>query len=88
MFLFKLIFFSFRYTSDVCKHVVQDGAKIELQTLVHTSTKYWWILRILSVYAQRTIFNEDIWQITPHLKRVATLPWKMIVLKNCVDEAQ
>jgi len=41
--------FSFRYTSSVCKHVLQDGTKIELQTLVHALTKYWWILPILSV---------------------------------------
>jgi len=55
--------FSFRYTSDVCKRVVQDGAKIELQTLVHTLTKYWWILPILSVLCPAN-FNEDLWHIT------------------------
>jgi len=27
--------FSFRNASGVCKHVVQDGSKYELQTLVH-----------------------------------------------------
>jgi len=32
--------FSYRYTSGVGKRVVQDGPKIELQTVVHILTKY------------------------------------------------
>jgi len=36
--------------------------------------------------SKRTIKN--LLHISPHLKRVATLPWKKIVCKNCGDEAQ
>jgi len=40
----------FRYTSSVCKHVVQDGPKYKLQTLVHSClNRKLMVLPILSV---------------------------------------
>ena len=47
---FSYIMLCFRYNSSVCKHVVQDGPKYKLQTLVHSClNRKLMVLPILSV---------------------------------------
>jgi len=71
--------FSFRYTSAVCKHVVQDGPKIELQTLVYILTKYWWILPILSVLCPSNNFQ---WRFITDLTTLKTCGYWLHVLEK------
>jgi len=62
IFLFKLIMFSFRYTSGFCIHKkttiksYRMGQKIKLRTLVHIFTKYSWILQIY--ISQRSVATQ------------------------------
>jgi len=76
-FLISVKFFSFRCTSSVCKHAVQDGPEIKLQTLVNIFTKYWWILPILSVLWAANNFQ---WRVMTNLTTPKTCGY--ITLKN------
>jgi len=55
--------FSFRYTSGVCKHVVQDGPKMSFKHLFMSNQILMDFADSISVMPsdKRTVFNEDLW---------------------------